>query len=243
MPIQRKIKVEVLKKTAYPNNIYLFRLSPEKQLPFFNPGQFLHLAIDKYDPSYHWPESRAFSIATSSSTLDFLEVLISIKGEFTNRLKNEIDIGDEVWIKLPYGDFNFSKSSDRDTVLIAGGTGISPFMSFLRYAIDHKLNPSINLFYGVKNESMLIIESLLEECNKKIKNFNYQLFIEHPDNPNDDLRFTKGVLSFRSIMKKTKSLNNPIYYLSGPPAMIEAFEEGLIKAGISESSIMFDRWE
>ena len=41
-----------------------FVLAPARPLPRFRPGQFLHLALDGYDPAGHWPDSRVFSIAS-----------------------------------------------------------------------------------------------------------------------------------------------------------------------------------
>ena len=96
----------------------------------FRPGQFLHLALDNYDPSFNWPESRVFSIANAPER-NTLIYLFRQKVDFTNRMMNEISIGSQIWIKLPYGIFNFNDAIGEDVVLNCRGTGISPFISFL----------------------------------------------------------------------------------------------------------------
>ena len=146
MSVPRKVKAVVIDLIRYRDNITLYRFKPEFGVKF-KPGQFLHLALDEYDPSYNWPESRVFSIANAPGK-EFIDILISPKGSFTNRIINEISVGRQVWLKLPFGTFNFHDSSGKDVILIAGGTGISPFISFLEYLIEGKNGyRSINLFF------------------------------------------------------------------------------------------------
>jgi ferredoxin-NADP reductase len=144
----RKIPVSVKEIISYSDNVKLFRLLPKRRGIQFKAGQFLHLAIEPYDPSFNWPESRVFSIANSPTRVETVDILVSKIGEFTEELFNNVKVDDELWIKLPYGIFNFDESMDHDTVLIAGGTGVSPYISFLQYAIDKNLNPAIHLNYG-----------------------------------------------------------------------------------------------
>ena len=48
--------------------------------PRWKPGQFLHLALDAYDPSGHWPESRCFTMASGSLEKDHVRLTIAAKG-------------------------------------------------------------------------------------------------------------------------------------------------------------------
>ena len=123
-------------------------LQPQKRCPRFNPGQFLHLALDPYDPSCQWPESRVFSIANSPTRRDKIKITYAVKGKYTSRKYNEIKKYDLVWIKLHYGTFTFDYTAE-NIVLIAGGTGITPFVSFLEYAIDKNIQLNNWLYYGI----------------------------------------------------------------------------------------------
>ena len=60
-----KLPAEVENIIHHTDGVKSFIMKPLKPCPNFKPGQFLHLAIDEYDPSFHWPESRVFSIANS----------------------------------------------------------------------------------------------------------------------------------------------------------------------------------
>jgi len=243
MTVQRRLPAIIADFTTYSDTIRLYRLNPDKRLPLFKPGQFLHLAIDEYDPSFNWPESRVFSIATSPGCGDSLEIIISVKGKYTTRMWDELKKGDKVWIKLPYGIFNFDDSLNRDTVLIAGGTGISPFISFLKYSLEKHLDPLTHLYYGVRNENVIIINDLLKECKLKLSNFYDHIYIEEPGATDPGLQFTKGMLPLKEIIEQTKTLDNPAYYLSGPPAMVTAIENELLSNFVPAENIKFDKWE
>ncbi|MFN8258867.1 MAG: FAD-dependent oxidoreductase [Bacteroidales bacterium] len=240
----RKIPVNVSEIISYSDTVKLIRLKPEKAGIQFKAGQFLHLAIEPYDPSFNWPESRVFSIANSPTRTDNIDILVSKIGKFTSDLFNKVKTGDELWIKLPYGIFNFDESLYHDTVLIAGGTGISPFISFLQYAIDKNLNPAIHLNYGVRDAGLIIIEKLIIEAKAKLKNFNYKLFIENSiDGLPEGISAEQGQLKIKSIVEESMKLENPVFYLSGPPAMIKAFEVELELQGAKPDQVKYDKWE
>jgi len=65
MATPQKLRCRIQKITDHGDHVYTADLSPERPLPRFKPGQFLHLTLDDYDPSGFWPESRVFSIASS----------------------------------------------------------------------------------------------------------------------------------------------------------------------------------
>src|SRR6185436_15694325 len=95
----------------------------------FRAGQFLHLALDRYDPTGFWPESRVFSIASAPAERGSVRITYAVKGRFTGRMEAEAVEGREVWIKLPYGDFFVDERAD--VALFAGGTGVTAFTAFL----------------------------------------------------------------------------------------------------------------
>ena len=158
MPTPIKLPAEVENIFHHADGVKSFIMKTSKPCPSFKPGQFLHLAIDEYDPSFHWPESRVFSIANSPTRRDKLRITFSVKGDFTERMYSEVKKGDVLWLKLPYGSFSFPEKSGTEIILIAGGTGITPFISFLEYAIDEKIKDGsleIYKFIGEKPEDLI----------------------------------------------------------------------------------------
>jgi ferredoxin-NADP reductase len=228
--------------TQHTKDLFTLILKPERKTPRFKAGQFLHLALDPYDPSAHWPESRAFSIANSPARLNELRIVFSVKGAFTRRMAAHIQRGSEVWLKMPYGSFYVMSEADSDTVLIAGGTGITPFASFLEQACDLGTRGGIMLFYGARSRRHLVFEQTVRECTTRLSDFKAWIFSESAEGM-DGLDYRKGQLSFDIIWHLLPRPMASTYYLSGPPEMLESFSAKLAASGVFSKKIRTDDWE
>ncbi len=149
MPVTQKLACTVERITAHGERVYTVALRPERQVPRFRAGQFLHLALDGYDPSGFWPESRVFSIASASTERESLRITYAVHGHYTARMERDLTEGRSVWIKMPYGDFVID--GGRDVVLFAGGTGITGFTAFLD-SLSPADRQSVVLAYGARTE-------------------------------------------------------------------------------------------
>lgn len=242
MAAPRKIKATVSSIKRFVDGVTAFTLKPDGRCRYRS-GQFLHLAVEPYDPSFNWPESRVFSIANSPSKSDDIEILVAPKGDFTWNMVNTIKEGQTVWLKLPYGDFNYKEAAGADVVLIAGGTGISPFISFLEEFLG--LNDRYNkvcLYYGVRKTELIIYDDLFKKLLNTAPNFSFQLFVED-EQPSCLFGTKTGLLNIVQIFKETRDLSNPVYYLSGPKAMISKALEVAEAQDICNHRIFFDKWE
>jgi len=226
MPNVKKYKAIVKKVSNTLEGIYTVTFISNKRF-IYNPGQFLHLALDDYDGVGQWPQSRCFSMQSTPEDKE-IKITFSVKGEFTNRMKNELLEGKEVWLKLPYGDL-FDRGHDKSNcVFIAGGTGITPFLSLFNHQsfFTYK-NPKIYL--GFKTEVFNIYNYELFKI--KNENANMQVYYENKD----------GILNIESIF--IDSGINANYFISGPPNMIKSFKEHLIDNSVISSNIYTDDWE
>ena len=192
----------------------------------FHSGQFLHFAIDAdYDGSGQWPESRCFSMQ-SNPDQETIKITYSVKGLFTRQMEQNLQVGTLVWLKLPYGDLFTQQHNKMNTVFIAGGTGITPFLSlFTHKSFKEYINPHIYL--GFKSISFNIYKNELN-CVKFC----------------DPIIFYEDVVGFLDIHHIFSE--NGIkcdYFISGPPAMIKIFKRELIAKGLPVSQILTDDWE
>jgi len=194
--------------------------------PFkYEPGQFLHLAMDEYDPSGQWPESRCFSMQSSPNE-DFIKITYAVKGKFTGRMKNELKPGSHVTLKLPFGDLFTQPHNKVNTVFIAGGTGITPFLSlFTHYSFKNYVNPKIYL--GFRNRSYNIYHDELSN----VRFCNPTVFYEDVD----------GYIDINKIFLENGFGSN--YFISGPPSMIKEFKKKLINSDVPVNNILTDDWE
>jgi len=242
MPTPRKIPAVIETIHQHADNVKSFIMRPEKAVPKFKPGQFLHLALETYDPSSHWPESRVFSIANSPTRCQTLRITFAVKGKFTSQMFYDVKEQDQVSLKLPYGNFTFLGENE-PYVFVAGGTGITPFASYLEYAIDQKLPKAIDLWYGVRSVDHVIFGELLSECQAKLSRFHLHLFLENPAPhlPFPDVK--TGILPIKIILEQSQKKGNPIYYISGPPLMIKDVRGLLMDSGLKDDRIRVDAWE
>jgi ferredoxin-NADP reductase len=214
-------------------------MEPEELVPAFRPGQFLHLALDAYDPSKQWPESRVFSIASSPARSSSLRITFAVKGRFTERMAREAGEGSRVWLKLPFGSFTMEENG-RPKALIAGGTGITPFVSFLEYAVDTSVRSPIFLYYGVRTPDLIIYDGLLKECGARIPGFTLNIFVERETRQKSSTR--AGRLDIDLIASELSHENSVEYYISGPYDMVKNFRLALGGSGIDASRIFIDDW-
>lgn len=230
-----KIKATVEQVVKHTPSVASYRLTPQGRVPKFHPGQFLHLTLDAYSPDRQWPESRVFSIAACpSERTQRLDVTISVKGRYTRRIYETLAKGDECWLKLPYGEFLFP--ADRQLVLIAGGVGITPYLSLLKQMLEEKSGQSVLLFYGVRSAEHYLFGELLARCAAELPNFRKTVYCEDGSMPGN-----KGLLDIAAI--HADAPEGSLFYLSGPPAMIGAFKSRLGDLGVESGLIRVDDWE
>ncbi len=243
MAVAQKIHCRVETILDHGNSVYTIVLRPERLLPRFRPGQFLHLALDEYDPSGFWPESRVFSIASSPGERELLTLSYSVRGRFTARMESELVCGRQVWIKLPYGDFIIEGT--RDVVLLAGGTGITAFTAFIG-GLTPEYDHSVYLAYGARSVDLHTYRDLLNQQARKVPSLHLFYFAEAgtpqaPDGSGD--RLTSGCLSVSALWPWFTDPFAADYYISGPPAMLKGLSEELISRGIKPEAVRIDAWE
>ena len=210
--------------------VYTVELQPSMAVPRFTPGQFLHLALDPYEADGFWPESRVFSIASSPEERDRLSITYAVKGTFTTRMERELATGGIAWVKLPYGEFVVEP--DRDAVLFAGGTGITAFTAFLRSLTPERAK-RVLLFYGARTPELFVYGELVRSRAREVPALTSHLVSEATD----------GRLDVAAAWPEINMLENPLFYLSGPPAMLAVITAQLYGRGVALEDVRTDAWE
>jgi ferredoxin-NADP reductase len=228
--VVRRIPCVVGGITDHGERVYTVELEPSIAVPKFTPGQFLHLAIDPFDGAGFWPESRVFSIASSPRERDRLTITYAVKGTFTTRMERELVPGGRAWVKLPYGEFVID--SARDAVLFAGGTGVTAFTAFLQ-SLTPELTSRVVLFYGARTPNLFVYGPLVEACAREVPLLTCNLVCEE----------TQGRLEVDAAWRTIASQHDPVFYLSGPPPMLDALTAQLRERGVSTEAIRTDEWE
>lgn len=232
--------------SRHTSDVVSYRLRADKRLPRFTPGQFIHLTVEPFDPASFWPESRVFSVANAVPDRRTVDLTISRQGVYTSKILDQLKQGDQVWAKGPYGDFTIDNSHGyRHSVLIAGGTGITPFCAFMDAALSRGALPveQATLFYGAQSSDLLIYRDLVERCEAEVDGFQVHYCVEL-DNGEDDSAIRRGRIDLSAIVNEISELKDAAFYLSGPNTMIHAFQERLIyDYGLLPQQIFVDAWD
>ena len=236
--MSQKLRCQIERVIAHGERVYTLALRPEQRAPRFRAGQFLHLALDPYDPSGFWPESRVFSIASSPADRDTIRLTYAVHGRFTERMEREAVEGSQIWIKMPYGEFTIEGGSD--IVMFAGGTGVTAFTAFLEDARPAG-GQSITLAYGARTAALLIYRDVVEECARQRPALSIMYFVE------DAAGTPPGALQGRvSVEAVWRTLARPLkagYYISGPPSMLKNIAGDLRARAVEPHAIHIDAWE
>lgn len=229
MAIVKKYPASVVEISNYVNGVYALELKSLEKPFRYEPGQFLHLSVDEYDPAVQWPDSRCFSIQSNPLEKN-IKITFAVKGRYTKKMEQTLKKGSIVWLKLPYGNLFTQPHNIENTAFIAGGTGITPFLSLfndLSFAKYH--NPV--LYAGFKDNSMNFYYSEIERA----KIINPTLFIDFV------YENLTGFINLGNVLKMVGKESS--FFISGPPLMISSFRADLIGNGVSSGQIFTDDWE
>ncbi|MEM4397613.1 MAG: FAD-dependent oxidoreductase [Candidatus Woesearchaeota archaeon] len=180
---------------------------------------------------------RSYSFSSSPSEKHLAITVKQIpNGKMTTHLFS-LNIGDTLTFNAPFG--KFTMENKENVVLIGGGTGVTPFRSMIKYAIDFNLNTKIILIYGARSPKDILFN---EEFHSFLSHPNFKLFLT-VDKPDETWKFHTGFIDSNFIKEATKNyLENKYYFLCGSPIMIINIKNVLISLGVKEQNIILDAW-
>ena len=193
------------------------------------PGMFMQISLERKSASEPWLDSRAFSFASWGS--DKATILVRKEGNFTTALISKAKEGITTSVRYPFG--NFLLNSNRNKIFIAGGAGVSVFLSFLDYlSAKNYTTETVILFHSARNES----ESLGKIYRNSVaNNVLLRQFITDRNDPNYTGRFT-----IEALLNLVKDKNNFEFYICGPPEFNNYWSEELKMFGIVPK---LEQWE
>src|SRR6266581_3486652 len=138
----------------------------------FTPGQYFW--VELLDPPYDDDKGprRHISVVTSPTERGVLGLCTRLRDSAFKRSLAELEVGAEVEVEQPKGDYHLPEETDRPYVFIAGGIGITVFRSMLRYITDEGLPHEVTLLYSNRDrESTAFLDELteLDEANPNLR--------------------------------------------------------------------------
>jgi predicted ferric reductase len=181
-------------------------------------------------------ETHPFTIS-SSPTRDRLSISAKSVGDFTSTIRNT-KADDIAYIEMPYGVLSFLKHDDRDLVFIAGGIGITPFMSMLRYIYDMKLDKNVTLIWGNKTEEDILFREEMDRMMAEMPS----LKVVHVMSKQEDWSGEKGYIDSEMLKRHISNFQSGQFFLCGPPRMMFLVEKLLRELNVEKKRIHYERF-
>jgi ferredoxin-NADP reductase len=206
---------EIIAETASTKTLRL--VSGDHYLPPFQAGQYiaLYLEIDGIRTS------RPYSISSQPNQTGYYDITIRRveNGLVSNYLLADVKRGDVITCSGPAGNFYFNPLIHQKTMIcIAGGSGITPFMSMIREVIECGLDRAVYLFYGNKSADDIIFGAELTGVSQRFENIHYIPVIEEAS---ADYGGACGFITRDVIRAALEDIEEKSYFICGPMGLYE----------------------
>lgn len=198
----------------------------------FRAGQYILLRLDNVVEK----KPHAFSIASAPHEEDILLITRMSPSPFKQAMQ-QLTPSSEVTIEGPYGTLALHSEKNRPAVFLAGGIGITPLMSIIRDQKKNHFPIPIHLFYFNRSRDSTVY--LDEFLSLEHKNFSLTPVFEIPP---PDWKGETGILTENLLKKYIPDIHLPIYYIVGPPKMVEAVYRTLERMGVDKTQIRIERF-
>ncbi len=202
----------------------------------FLPGQYAELYIPGSE------EHRAYSMANTPSSDERAEFIIKIYpgGRFSSLLDGELKVGDRMKVKVPYGVFTLREKSEGDLIFIGGGSGMAPILSILRHMAEKGIDRRATFYYGARTRKDLFYLDEIKELGEQMPGeFRFVPALSEPEDNEWDGE--TGLIT--DVVKRLEDdLSGTEAYMAGPPPMIDAALPVLMRLGIDEDDIYYDKF-
>lgn len=249
-PLPQEYRTNVLAKKLHPGYMQVeltgarfltdtireltFKRVDSGEFPFFRAGQYVSIQMKIGDSLV----SRPYSIvSTPRQALENKLVLAVENAGFVSSYLNEkAKVGDRFVMTEPSGEFHYETLRDsRNIVCIAGGSGITPFMSMAGSLADGDESYHMTLFYGVRTAAQLAYQEELDALAARCENFKVVYVLSDEERSGCE----KGFVS-AALMKKYVDLTNSTFFLCGPQALYDFVGKELAPLHLPRKAIHHD---
>jgi ferredoxin-NADP reductase len=178
---------------------------------------------------------RCYTIASSPARSDYCELTVKRDGQVSALLHDTYIAGSRLQVSGPMGRFTFDGNDARAIVMIAGGVGLTPLMSKLRFLSDTQWTGNIDLIYSAKSGCEVIFERELREIERAMENIRVHVTVT-----GEDAVWTgaRGRLTAARIATLVPNIaDDHLVHLCGPMEMAAATQKMLHELGVAESRI------
>lgn len=229
-----------------------FHLAPVdgRPLPDFHPGQFLTVSLTPSGEAH--PVVRCYSLSDRPEPGLYRITIKRVPfpperpdlppGRCSGYFHDHVQVGDTIQVRGPSGAFYLDPDPDLPVVMIAGGIGITPMESMLRWLAGATPQRRVHLFYAVQNSAVhafrLELRTLFQSCPAFHQTVVYARPLPQDVQGRDHDR--EGYVDQALLQPVLESFGRCAVYVCGPPPMMEALVPALRVAGVAEADLHYE---
>ena len=233
-PKEQKLVISRIEEHLSLAKSYYFK--SETELAYFKAGQYLTFKLEIGNSVV----TRSYSIASSPASVLNGEYQITVKriadGFVSDYILDNWNVGDEIIAYAPEGNMTYCPLRDaQNIVAIAGGSGITPFLSLARAIDQGDEDCTLTLLYGCRTSDEILFKSELDSLSEKNDKINVVYVLSHSDEDG----YEKGFVG-ADIIKKYAPEGNYSIFVCGPGGLYKFLETELPKLQIERKYIRFE---
>ena len=232
-----KTKLIVGKRRSYGNDTEDIELIPERKFSY-HPGQYIEMTLPH--PGTDGRGSRRYFTLASSPTENNLRLGIRYYDHGSSFKKSLQSMPGDMPMSIGQlgGDFVLPKDTSQKLAFIAGGIGITPFRSMVKYLADTGDTRSVKLLYGERSVNDIAYGEVFEEARHKVA-VDTTYITAAPADPTSTFIQT-GRIDKRTIQSQIPDYAERIFYVSGPQPMVRSIKDSLLQLGVPKHRIKLD---
>lgn len=197
----------------------------------FLPGQYVNLLV----PGSKDTRSYSFSSAPNQTEQSFL-IRDVPDGMMSTFMRHKAKVGDFMMFTGPYGSF-YLRPVQRPVLMLAGGTGLAPFLSMLLWLKDNPPTQPIRLAYGVNTNDDLVELDKLNELKAALPDFDFFTTVVDSASGHPKQGYVTSHLSAKDLHD-----GNVDVYVCGPPPMVEGVRKWMAGVGVTPNNFLFEKF-
>lgn len=249
-PLPQQYRTNVLAKKLHPGYMQVeltaarfltdtireltFRRTDSEAFPFFRAGQYVSIQVKIGDSVV----SRPYSIVSTPRQALNNQLVLAVEnaGFVSGYLNEKAKVGDRFVMTEPSGEFHYETLRDsKDILCVAGGSGITPFLSMAGSLADGDENYRMTLFYGARTAAQLAYKAELDELAAKCKDFQVIYVLSDETCEGCEHGFVSA-----DRMKKYADLTASTFFLCGPQVMYDFIKKELAPLELPKKAVHHD---
>ncbi|NQE49047.1 benzoate 1,2-dioxygenase electron transfer component BenC [Herbaspirillum rubrisubalbicans] len=225
-----KFSGKVAAVTAFGEAAFELVLEVGADAPAFLPGQYVNIGV----PGSGQQRAYSFSSPSGAARMSFL--IKNVPGGLMSAWLAGASVGTALELTGPLGSF-YLRPVTRPVLMLAGGTGLAPFLSMLEELLRQGVSQPVHMIYGVTRDQDLVLVERLEALAQRLPGFSFTTCVADPATTHPRQGYVTQHMPAEVLHDGAVDV-----YLCGPPPMVEAVQKHFQSQGITPASFHYEKF-